>query len=94
MARNVVECYFNRLKQFRRLASRYDKRAHRFNAYLQLACAHVCYRGHALNPNRRLVVMVGAAGLTHMAAEVLYSPADFRLLPRGSRRFSRALWAR
>ena len=40
-ARNLVERFFNRLKQFRRLATRYDKLAHRFNAFLQLACAYV-----------------------------------------------------
>lgn len=40
-ARNLVERFFNRLKQFRRLATRYDKLAHRFNAFLQLACAYI-----------------------------------------------------
>ena len=41
-ARNLVERFFNRLKQFRRLATRYDKLASRFNAFLQLACAYIC----------------------------------------------------
>lgn len=40
-ARNLVERFFNRLKQFRRLATRYDKLANRFNAFLQLACAYI-----------------------------------------------------
>uniref|UniRef100_A0ABX1N3Q1 IS5 family transposase n=1 Tax=Aromatoleum buckelii TaxID=200254 RepID=A0ABX1N3Q1_9RHOO len=40
-ARNLVERFFNRLKQFRRLATRYDKLVHRFNAFLQLACAYI-----------------------------------------------------
>ena len=40
-ARNLVERFFNRLKQFRRLATRYDKLAHRFNAFLNLACAYI-----------------------------------------------------
>ena len=40
-ARNLVERFFNRIKQFRRLATRYDKLAHRFNAFLQLACAYI-----------------------------------------------------
>lgn len=39
-ARNLVERFFNRLKQFRRLATRYDKLANRFNAFLLLACAY------------------------------------------------------
>lgn len=40
-ARNLVEQFFNRLKQFRRLATRYDKLANRFNAFLHLACAYI-----------------------------------------------------
>jgi transposase len=40
-ARNLVERFFNRLKQFRRVATRYDKLAHRFNAFLHLACAYI-----------------------------------------------------
>ncbi len=40
-ARNLVERFFNRLKQFRRLATRYDKLASRFNAFLHLACAYI-----------------------------------------------------
>lgn len=32
-ARHLVECVFNRLKQFRRIATRYDKLACRFNAF-------------------------------------------------------------
>lgn len=40
-ARNLVERFFNRLKQFRRLATRYDKLANRFNTFLHLACAYI-----------------------------------------------------
>lgn len=40
-ARNLIERFFNRLKQFRRLATRYDKLANRFNAFLHLACAYI-----------------------------------------------------
>ena len=40
-ARNLVERFFNRLKQFRRIATRYDKLASRFNAFLHLACAYI-----------------------------------------------------
>jgi transposase len=40
-ARNLVERFFNRLKQFRRLATRYDKLADRFNAFLHVACAYI-----------------------------------------------------
>lgn len=40
-ARNLVERFFNRLKQFRRLATRYEKLEKRFNALLHLACAYI-----------------------------------------------------
>ena len=40
-ARNLVERFFCRLKQFRRIATRYDKLALRFNAFLQLACVYI-----------------------------------------------------
>ena len=40
-ARHLVECFFNRLKQFRRIATRYDKLSGRFNTFLHLACAYV-----------------------------------------------------
>jgi transposase len=40
--RNVIERMFGRLKDFRRVATRYDKNAHNFMAALCLA-ALVCY---------------------------------------------------
>lgn len=40
-ARNLAERFFNRFKQFRRLATRYDKLVNRFNAFLHLACAYI-----------------------------------------------------
>ena len=36
-----VEAMFCRLKDFRRVATRYDKLARRFNAFLHLACAYI-----------------------------------------------------
>lgn len=45
-ARNLVELFFNRPKQFRCIATRYDKLANRFNAFLHLACAY--FRSAAL----------------------------------------------
>ena len=55
-ARNLVERFFNRIKQFRRIATRYDKLAENFLAAVKLAAVRVwlgvfaCYvaeRGHA-----------------------------------------------
>jgi len=40
-ARNLVERFFNRLKQLRYLATLYDKLANRFSAFLHIACAYI-----------------------------------------------------
>lgn len=37
--RNAIERCFNRLKHFRRFATRYDRRASRFLAFVHFACA-------------------------------------------------------
>lgn len=37
--RNIVERFFNRIKHFRRVATRYDKLAGNFLAFASLACA-------------------------------------------------------
>ena len=39
--RNLVERFFNRLKQFRRIATRYDKLDSSFLAFIALACTMV-----------------------------------------------------
>lgn len=39
--RHLIECLFNRLKQFRRIATRYEKLARNFMSMLNLVCAHV-----------------------------------------------------
>jgi len=36
--RHLVECFFQKLKQFRGVATRYNKLAPRFLAFVQLAC--------------------------------------------------------
>ncbi len=36
--RSVVECFFNKLKHFRRVATRYDKRSAMFQAFTYIAC--------------------------------------------------------
>lgn len=37
--RNLIERFFSRLKQFRRIATRYDKLASAFLSFVHLACA-------------------------------------------------------
>lgn len=39
--RNLVERFFNRLKQFRRMATRYEKLARNFVSLLNLVCAYI-----------------------------------------------------
>lgn len=36
--RHLVECFFNKLKHFRRVATRYDKLSSMFQAFVYLAC--------------------------------------------------------
>ena len=38
-ARNLIERCFNKLKHFRRIATRYDRRAVHFLSFIHLACA-------------------------------------------------------
>ncbi len=40
-SRHLVECFFNRIKQFRRIATRYDKLATSFLSFVHIACAIV-----------------------------------------------------
>ncbi|WP_156752750.1 transposase, partial [Mesorhizobium sp. WSM3873] len=43
-ARNLIERCFNKLKHFRRIATRYDRRALYFLSFVQLACAMLWMR--------------------------------------------------
>ena len=42
--RNVIERFFNKLKQFRRIATRYDKLGATFFAFIQLAAVRIWLR--------------------------------------------------
>ena len=39
--RHLVECFFQKLKIFRRVATRYDKLARRFLGFVHLACIFI-----------------------------------------------------
>ena len=43
-ARNLIERCFNKLKHFRRFATRYDRRAIYFLSFAQIACAMLWMR--------------------------------------------------
>lgn len=43
-ARNLIERCFNKLKHFRHIATRYDRRAIHFLSFIQLACAMLWMR--------------------------------------------------
>ena len=36
--RHLIECFFQKLKRYRRIATRYDKLAKRFLAFIHFAC--------------------------------------------------------
>lgn len=40
--RHLIECFFKKLKRYRRIATRYDKLAKRFLAFVHLACILIC----------------------------------------------------
>jgi putative transposase len=42
--RHQVECFFNRLKRFRRIALRCEKTLTAFMGFVHLACALICIR--------------------------------------------------
>lgn len=42
--RHAVECFFAKIKQFRRIATRYEKTATNFLAMIHLACAMIWLR--------------------------------------------------
>ena len=42
--RHVAECFFSKIKQFRRIATRYEKTAANFLAMVHLACAMIWLR--------------------------------------------------
>ena len=42
--RNVVERYFGRLKEYRRIATRYDKTARNYLAMVTLGCIRLFYQ--------------------------------------------------
>src|SRR5512136_1164486 len=41
-ARNLIERFFNKIKQCRRVATRYDKLAANYLAFVKLACIRIC----------------------------------------------------
>jgi transposase len=49
-ARNLVERFFNRIKQCRRVATRYDKLAANYLAFIKLASIRIWLRAHESTP--------------------------------------------
>ena len=48
--RNLIERFFNKLKQFRRIATRYDKLGATFQAFLQLGVVRISLRSIESTP--------------------------------------------
>jgi len=59
-ARNLIERFFNKIKQCRRVATRYDKHAANYLAFVKLASIRIWLRANecTLSPTRR--VRIGA----------------------------------
>lgn len=53
--RNLIERFFNKIKQFRRIATRYDELAENFLASLELACVRI-WRVMSRRPSPRLTL--------------------------------------
>jgi len=51
-ARNLVERFFNKIKQCRRIATCYDKRAANYLAFIKLACIRIWLRACESTPLR------------------------------------------
>jgi hypothetical protein len=51
--RNLVERFFNKLKQFRRIATRYDKLGDTFLAFIHLAVVRISLRSIESTPYSR-----------------------------------------
>jgi transposase len=49
-ARNTIERLFSRLKQFRRIATRYDKLKSHFVSFISLACAWILLSANVASP--------------------------------------------
>jgi transposase len=50
LARNLVERFFNKIKQYRRVATRYDKLAANYLAFIQLASIRLWLRVNEYTP--------------------------------------------
>ena len=51
-ARNLVERFFNKTKQYRRIAARYDKLTANYLAFIKLASIRIWLRAYALVDHR------------------------------------------
>jgi transposase len=50
---NLVERFFNKIKQCRRIATRYDKLAANYLAFIKLASMRMWLRAYASTPSER-----------------------------------------
>ena len=53
--RHLIECCFSKLKQFRRVATRYEKTARNYLAVVTLAATVLCLRSVSTKPSPRLL---------------------------------------
>jgi transposase len=69
-ARNLVERFFNKIKQCRRVATRYDKLAANYLAFIQIASIRLWLRANECTPinpvARRFPSNIGAPATSHL----------------------------
>ena len=67
-ARNLVERFFNKIKHFRRIATRYDKLAANYMAMIKLASIRVCCELMSLRPS----ALIGIFGVRALNSFSIY----------------------
>jgi transposase len=89
IARNLVERFFNKIKQCRRFATRYDKLAANYVAFIKLASIRIWLRANGPRPKSDLVIPGCASwrrpGIHNHDREYGFSDPQLRIIARASR---------
>jgi hypothetical protein len=86
IARNLVERFFNKIKQCRRFATRYDKLAANYVAFIKLASIRIWLRANGPRPKSDLVIPGCASwrrpGIHNHDREYGFSDPQLRIIAR------------
>ncbi len=83
-ARNLIERFFNKIKQYRRVATRYDKLAANYLAFIKIASIRVWLRANESTPWTWLLIDASRSSPAPGAARTVRSrkPLHFFTIPR------------